>query len=169
MNCLCMIVVLYYLYSLLCSPSHLSLMWQRIQTLYLLLTLCIQWGSLFIPLGSYTDGDRAGQSFYLLGDIATSESIILAVIVTLLAGWAIVTFKNRKKQMQLCGFLTIFTILAPITTIASTWIFALEQPSMPEFHYAYLIFPIAVIAFPILAKKAIRKDDELVRSSNRLR
>ena len=144
-------------------------MWQRIQTLYLLLTICIQWGSLFIPLGSYTDGDRAGQSIYLLGDIAIGESIILAAIVSLLAAWAIGIFKNRKKQMQICGFLTLFTILAPITSIISTWIFALEQPSMPEFYYAYLIFPITTIAFPILAKKAIKKDDDLVRSSNRLR
>ena len=144
-------------------------MWQRIQTLYLLLTICIQWGSLFIPLGSYTDGDRAGQSFYLLGDIVIGESIILAVLISILSAWAIMMFKNRKKQMQICGFLTVFTLISFITTVVSAWIFALEQPSMPEFHFAYLIFPIATIAFPILAKKAIRKDDELVRSSNRLR
>ena len=78
-------------------------------------------------------------------------------------------FKNRKKQMQICGFLTVFTFISLITTTVSALIFALEQPSMPEFYFAYLIFPIATIAFPILAKKAIRKDDELVRSSNRLR
>ena len=144
-------------------------MWQRIQTVYLLLTIFIQWGSLFLPLGCYADGDRTGKGFYLLGDIATSESVILSVIVTLLAVWAIVTFKNRKKQMELCGALTLVAVIMLLTTVVSTWFFALEQATMPEFYYPYLIFPIALIAFPILAKKAIRKDDELVRSSNRLR
>lgn len=144
-------------------------MWQRIQTLYLLLTILIQWSSLYIPLGYYTDGDRVGKGFYLLGDVATSQSIILSVVVTLTAILAILKFKSRKQQMQCCTLLIIETFATFITTLISAWIFAQEQPTTPNFYYAYLLFPIVTIALPVLAKRAIRKDDELVRSSNRLR
>ena len=144
-------------------------MWQRIQTLYLLLIILIQWGSLSLPIGSYSDGDQMEKGLNLLGDIATTESIIFSVLITLTSSWAIAMFKNRKKQMQLCGLLTLVIIVALITTIVSVWIFAIDQPVMPKFYYANLIFPFATIAFSILAKRAIRKDDELVRSSNRLR
>lgn len=144
-------------------------MWQRIQTLYLLLVILIQWGSLSLPIGSYSDGDDMEKGLYLLGDIATTESIVFSVLITLIASWAIAMFKNRKKQMQLCRLLAFVIIIALITTIVSVWIFVGDQPNMPKFYYANLIFPIATISFSILAKRAIRKDDELVRSSNRLR
>ena len=109
------------------------------------------------------------KGLYLLGDIATTESIVFSVLITLIASWAIAIFKNRKKQMQLCSLLAFVIIIALITTIVSVWIFVGDQPNMPKFYYANFIFPIATISFSILAKRAIRKDDELVRSSNRLR
>ena len=144
-------------------------MWQRIQTLYLLLTILFQWVSLLIPIGNLKVDDNQGQSFCLLNDISTIESIIFSVIVTLLATWIIVSFKDRKKQMQLCRFLIWIIIVEVITAIIGLRLFVLGQLTMPEYNYAFLALPIAIMIFPILAKHAIRKDDELVRSSNRLR
>ncbi len=143
-------------------------MWQRIQTLYLAVTILLQWVSLFIPVGSFTDAERAGQYFYL-ADVAKSESIILSVLVTIGAVWAICNFKNRKSQMQLCTLLTVVTTIALLSTVLNTWFFATDLPAMPNVYYAYLALPIVAIIMVVLAKRAIRKDDELVRSSNRLR
>lgn len=143
-------------------------MWQRIQTLYLAVTILLQWGSFCVPLGGFTDAERAGQCFYLT-DVAKVESFILSVLVTIGAVWAICNFKNRKSQMQLCTLLTIATTVTLLSTVVNTWFFATDQSVMPNLYYVYLTLPIVAIAMVVLAKRAIHKDDELVRSSNRLR
>jgi predicted tellurium resistance membrane protein TerC len=144
-------------------------MWQRVQTLYLLLTIILQWIGLFLPIGSYKDAERLGQCFSLVFDLATTESIIFSVLITVLAVTAITKFKQRKNQMKLCFFLTLVIIAAYITMLVSVYRFAIEQPIMPHFYYAFSLLPVILVALTIMAKHAIRKDDELVRSSNRLR
>ena len=104
------------------------LMWQRVQTLYLLLTIILQWIGLFLPIGSYSDAERLGQCFSLVFDLATTESIIFSVLITVLAVTAITKFKQRKNQMKLCFFLTFVIIAAYITMLVCVYRFAIEQP-----------------------------------------
>lgn len=144
-------------------------MWQRVQTLYLLLTIILQWIGSFLPIGSYKDAERLGQCFSLVFDLATTESIIFSVLITVLAVTAIAKFKHRKNQMKLCFFLTLVIIAAYITMLVSVYRFAIEQPIMPRFYYVFSLLPVILVALTIMAKRGIRKDDELVRSSNRLR
>lgn len=143
-------------------------MWQRIQTLYLAFAILIQWFSFFIPLGSYRDSECVGQYFYLT-DVALVESYILNILITIGAVWAICNFKNRKSQMQICTLLLIATIIALLSTVLNTYFFASDQSLWSNVYYAFFAQPIVVILLVVLAKRAIRKDDELVRSSNRLR
>lgn len=142
-------------------------MWQRIQTLYLIGAILLQWSCLFVPIGKLQGA--AGKHISIYGDVAGIEALLLSAIITIGAVTAILKFKNRKSQMKICSFIIIAAIVSLITTIVQLVLFAQASTATPQIYYWMAILPILVITMVALAKRAIHKDDELVRSSNRLR
>jgi hypothetical protein len=77
-------------------------------------------------------------------------------------------FKNRKVQLKLTGFLIILIVVCIIALIhvSMSIISKFEAGIIPGFK---MILPVIMLIFSVLAYKGIRKDDQLVKSYERLR
>ncbi len=143
---------------------------QRIQSIFLLLAaLCF--GLLFIlPLfksGVATQG-MLDDHLYQVND--NNILLIMAAVGTLLALGSIFLFNNRKLQANLAYLVSLIGLALGISS------FFLIKPELNEIAQQGIsgmqfgsVLPILAIVCSILAGVFIRKDENLVRSSDRLR
>tara|TARA_R110001583_G_scaffold145096_1_gene297087 strand:+ start:26639 stop:27073 length:435 start_codon:yes stop_codon:yes gene_type:complete len=142
---------------------------QRIQSIYLLISTLLSGGLIFI-LNLWTN--EQGVDFFVM-DSFSSENILLKVMAVLFFVSAVLTFiaifkfKNRQLQFVLgrLSILTNFIILGIVVYFS--------QNLSGEIHVSEkgigLLIPILSILFVVIANKAIKKDEELVKSVDRLR
>ncbi|MDO5447851.1 MAG: DUF4293 domain-containing protein [Prevotellaceae bacterium] len=142
---------------------------QRIQSVYLLLAAVSLIAAMCLPLASlYTNGILSGSAYCLgCGQGVSVLSIISFIVFGLTAAITLINifvFKNRKMQMKLCTFSIILTILA--AAVLGYAIYMVGSEVRPTI---YASLPLISIVFNALASAAIRKDERLVRSADRLR
>ncbi len=142
---------------------------QRIQTVWLLLAMACAVLLLYFPVWQIFDGGieggmdvvGAGTHFFLLP---------FAPILFIFHSIAIYSFKNRKRQLNFCN---IDILLFIIYLIAVLIILQTENQIFSDFHLGDFRFgallPIIGIILNLMAKRGIKKDEELVRSMDRLR
>lgn len=119
-------------------------MWQRIQTLYLLIASGLLVAMYFQPYGT---------GFIILFSIALAAQLL-----------AIVALKSRTLQMRLSN-LAALLLLGLQIWMAVSYFTADPRPSLSF----TAIFPIVAAILDFLAARAILKDELLVRSASRLR
>ena len=124
-------------------------MLQRIQTVHLLLAAVIYATMFVIP---HSVGDK----------LRTVDAVFISALITFTVV-VIFSYKNRKKQIRL-GYLSLLFSLVFFSMIAFAGN-ALED----EKARVGAMLPLAAMLFIFLAIRAIKKDEELVRSSERLR
>ncbi|MFC4094502.1 DUF4293 domain-containing protein [Euzebyella saccharophila] len=134
---------------------------QRIQTVYLLVVMLI---SAILPFWVNLWSDANGNEIYAQNEILIS---IVFYVISVLALVAIVLFKNRKNQfvvnrlnLLLNLFLLGFFVYRSLNLSGET--------SVSEKGIGMLI-PVISIVFLVLANRAIKKDEDLVKSVDRLR
>lgn len=77
-------------------------------------------------------------------------------------------FKNRRLQMRLC--ILIIFLLIVLETVGLYMVYHIKSDMNPIFYRKIaIIFPILGIVFTYLAFRGIKKDDQLVKSYERLR
>ena len=137
---------------------------QRIQSVWLLLAAVLAFITFRFP-------------FYIGGVLITTGTVnntelnatttILLTILTILSGAtafaAIFLFENRKLQLKVCICGIIFTAL-----LLFTYFMQLKNFESGMFALS-CIFHFGILAFYILAIRAIRKDEKLIKSLDRLR
>jgi len=160
-------------------------MLQRIQSLYLLLISVCSIILLFFPVYSLvpdaTSLDSGIYTFYMFGvqlikDGADSVLVrywpvtILNFLIMLSAFLIIFKFKNRSLQLKLTGLLTFLGILMVILLAYETSqlqaVFGTKHHIMFGWVGSLILLQ---IVFARLAMVAIKKDDQLVKSADRLR
>ena len=161
--------------------SKNNTMWQRIQTLYLSLAILINAVIFFIDLAFIVNGDNI-MTFTIFGieSVDTPEKVystmILAILATfsmLLSLMVIALFKKRQVQIRL-GRLNLLLQLAFLSSIFFVSDMAMNELNFlaPDFtldfqYGTYLsLLPLILI---FIALKAIKKDEALVRSADRIR
>lgn len=159
---------------------------QRIQSVFLLVATIIPIVLIFLPLGYLT----TDSAYYVYNAVSLKEAIpdgtsvirlyYLAFCLALTAGlscFAIFRYHNRVKQMQTVSFTMIVFL---VTLLLILWIcpdivfkkfFAARMEDFTfEFNTVPLLVLIVVEALCLfLANRFIKKDEELVRSADRLR
>ena len=153
-------------------------MLQRIQTIYLIIVLLLLGGFLYFPIAevafanSQPQGIFLGHSF-LLKATATLElfakmSMILAWLLIGMNFITIFMYKNRKIQMFLCLLSSL--LLMVLTLVAGYFLWKLKLEAGSLVYYKITIFLPFLGAFSsYLAYRGIKKDDQLVKSYDRLR
>lgn len=155
-------------------------MWQRIQTVFLLLLILSLIATFFFPIWMH---ETIGQSHRLFalhysiigqsGEMITTEyfpysiTAMLAVASITLAIIEIGKYRNRILQMKLGALNSLFLA----GTIAAAFIFSnnlTEEFQGGQFGLGLWLPGVAVLS-NLLANRFIRKDEKLVRDSNRLR
>ncbi|MBR0174189.1 MAG: DUF4293 family protein [Bacteroidales bacterium] len=119
-------------------------MWQRIQTLYLLIASGLLVAMYFQPYGT---------GFIILFSIALAAQLL-----------AIVALKSRTLQMRLSN-LAALLLLGLQIWMAVSYFTADPRPSLSF----TAVFPIVAAILDFLAARAILRDELLVRSASRLR
>jgi len=155
---------------------------QRIQTVYLLVVAIIAFIMLFLPFGELTTEHYAlvynAFSVKFIEPISTQiiSTVYIALELIAIIVLSIITifmYKNRKRQMQaisvnmLLVLITILTITYIYPELLFSEIKELQDNTL-KYNLSILIFGIPVICL-ILAKKAIAKDEALLKSADRLR
>ena len=142
---------------------------QRIQSIYLLLSAIVSGGLIFL-FNLWKDVD--GNSIFAK-NLLVSEDWMLKMIPILFIGSAILSlssifqFKNRQLQFVL-GRLNILTNLILLGLLVYQSLNLSGETMVSEKGIGSAL-PIIVIVLQVMANKAIKKDEDLVKSVDRLR
>jgi drug/metabolite transporter (DMT)-like permease len=106
------------------------------------------------------------------GDPQMISSLILLsgimILIFILSSAAIFLFKKRKIQMKLAGAIILLAIVH--IGLMLYYIFWVTEKFQAELVPVYRMFiPVLILIFGILAYLGIRKDENLVKSLDRLR
>ena len=125
-----------------------------------------RWQTLYIILGSVFN-------FFLFSEITTGKNgeptfllyiQLLSLVVSLLT---IFSYKYRKRQINLLYLLVIIVLILPV------WCFIVfGSKVLFTWDYSYTLYMVGValsIMFYMLAIKSIKKDDNLIKSIDRIR
>lgn len=142
---------------------------QRIQSIYLLIATLLSGGLIFL-LKLWVNEQEA--DFFVI-DSFSSDSLLLKVMAVLFFVSAVLTliaiFQFKKRQLQfVLGRLSIlinFIILGIVVYFSQN----LSGEIIVSEKGIGLLIPILTILFVVIANKAIKKDEELVKSVDRLR
>jgi hypothetical protein len=141
--------------------AHSTCMIQRIQTLYMLLAiLLIGVMPFFIPLWK-----TAAGPFYFMQDSSYSALIGLSVSLLLLS---ILFYKKRQHQFVLNRLNMIITLILLGLFVYRSLSLSGGTAAVSEKGIG-IYLPLISIVLLALANKAIKKDEELVKSVDRLR
>lgn len=156
-------------------------MLQRIQSVFLTLVFIFAVLFLFLPLGKF---DLEGLIISLKATGIDSSAnipaefgqpwygyvlLILVFGIMVLTVFSIFQFKRRLYQIQLGKF----NILLHVGLVVTAFFFVDQwQDNLPNLPFSYgagIVVPLVAMILVLMANRAIKKDDELVRSADRIR
>jgi hypothetical protein len=157
-------------------------MLQRKQTLYLFIAGLITLLLLFIPFGhlstewayykytAFSVREATPDNTFILSTIGNA---VLLIATSVLSFLTVFLYKNRKLQLRLIS-VNMFIVLAAIfaiTYIYPNFVFPRNvylSGAKPDYNYVIIISFVSAIGL-YFAKKAISKDEAMVKSADRLR
>ena len=154
---------------------------QRIQSVFLLVAAIVTIILLFIPIGDIYTAE-AQYTFtcfnvHLPNGQVVMSTIYIALILILSACisiYAIFKYKDRMKQTRIVSINMLVFLIAIMLMI---WVFPdflfqrkglIQEGDIFRFNYWIMIFVLPPVCM-FLANRFIRKDEQLVRSADRLR
>jgi hypothetical protein len=141
---------------------------QRIQTIYLILASIVSGGLIFV----FNLWNTVKQKIFVV-DLFFTEEITLKIIPFLFTASAVLSiiaiflFKNRKLQFVI-GRIIILINLFLLGLLIYLSLTLSGEISVSEKGIG-MFLPILAILFIVFANKAIKKDEDLVKSVDRLR
>jgi D-alanyl-lipoteichoic acid acyltransferase DltB (MBOAT superfamily) len=147
---------------------------QRIQSVYLLLAALAVGATAFLPLASTTVEASASvaNNYFADGAYWANESVgyyvLFAEVAFILL--AIFLYKNRPTQIKqtTASMVVALVLMLVFVGLGYKEYSELQSAGAPQVQLGSMTLPLAIV-FLILASRAIRKDEALVRSSDRLR
>ena len=150
---------------------------QRIQSVYFLLAGILPAFSFCVPMAHYTGAN--GEVLYSMnvwsmsminGDILAHPWGIFsfAIISMVMSIVCIFAYKNRIRQIHLSNILLTAILLFALTFVAYGYFYGSEYGVrfLPSWGFA---FPVLAYLFATLGRRAVCKDEELVRAADRIR
>jgi hypothetical protein len=162
---------------------------QRIQTLWLAIIVALSIASFFFPVAIFTFDVKAVHSGMVYGFMPEKAGADMTNIIQKSPAWTLIIFQsaililtaisiflysNRQLQLKVIAF-TFLLLVAYLIVLFLFKVDGLEKDitklySVPKTTYGLATyFPIGQILCFIFARNAIRKDEQLVRSSDHLR
>ena len=158
-------------------------MLQRIQTVYLAIAAIACILLFFFPLANYYHELEGNYRLFIYGvksmdpepkvifsSLFTLPLVCLVIISLILSVTTIFLHKNRLLQIRICAFnvLALIVLLMVIFFFYATRIKTMTLIE-PDYCYTGMILPLVALVCLILANRAIRKDEAVVKSADRLR
>lgn len=153
-------------------------MLQRIQTVYLLLVLACLGLTFAFPFAEFDmKYVLDNQGAFLLDRSQSLETLLpfpmayIAVSLIGLTAFTILAYRDRKKQLLL-GKLSYLLILGFVVCVYMSIDHIVDQLGGESVKIEYLVstyLPVIALVFLFLANRGIKRDEELVKSLDRLR
>ena len=142
--------------------KEIKMMIQRIQTIYLLLAFVVT-GILpfFVPLWTMSDGK---EYFFMQNQVY----VVVLGLSTTLSLLSIVSYKKRQNQFVIDRLNIILNLILLGLFVYRSLNLSGETIAVSEKGIG-MFLPIVAIVLLVLANKAIKKDEDLVKSVDRLR
>jgi hypothetical protein len=154
-------------------------MWQRKQTVFLVIAITCLAGMIFFPIWEARDETTRRVLYPLYYGVTTNEAntviyfpycitAILAIAAATISAMAITKFENRLLQLKLGALNSLF--MAGCMGSAAYLAIKLIQANHVGGNYGLsLFFPAVAMVCNAIANRLIRKDENLVKDSDRLR
>jgi heme/copper-type cytochrome/quinol oxidase subunit 3 len=151
---------------------------QRIQSIYILIVAALFGSLFFIPISKLViENEIVTLNLQQLSIQSATQSetiqtlfptLTLAILIIILAFVTLFLYKNRGLQMRLISYNTI--LISAIFILFAYYIYKITIDYSSNFSFSIgFIIPIIAIIFNILAYRRIKRDDELVKSIDRIR
>ena len=136
---------------------------QRIQTVYLILTfIATSVLMLFIPLWTL----KGGALFYFNQDPIYTVIVGLSTMLTIIS---IISYKKRQNQFVMGRLNIILNLILLGLFVYRSLNLSGDAAAVVSEKGIGMFLPIVAIVLLVLANKAIKKDEDLVKSVDRLR
>ncbi len=136
---------------------------QRIQSIYLLLAAVCGGLLFYLPIYEYNGITDISYTY-------VSSNPVMKVVNILVISFCIVNiffFKNRLQQIRNCIIIIAITFLLIILVAVTIYI---DKKTMPDGNFKLSCFlPVISLICTYLAFRHIRKDENLVKSTDRMR
>ena len=153
---------------------------QRIQSVYLLLAGVLSAVAFFTPLANFTRETALcvmyATSFSVYGDPSAFGQVpslpwgvmVFSLLSVLLPLYCIFKYRNRRSQMRLC-LLTEIAYLVYYAAYIAYGVAIARDNNANLTPTLFAILPLIAFIAVILARKAIKSDEEKVRAADRIR
>jgi len=151
---------------------------QRIQTIYLFVASILLLITSLLPISYIIDSTQhVVITIYALkveinNSISTTKSVlttgILMYLAIIFSFLTIFLYKNRKLQILISSLLMVISFLICNLIVVNSYILVPSTQAVMSFNYI-AIFPLISLILFFLAYRAIKKDDKLVKSLDRIR
>ncbi|MCJ7466876.1 MAG: DUF4293 domain-containing protein [Maribacter sp.] len=134
---------------------------QRIQTIFLLIVILLTG---VLPFWVNLWSDAQGKEIYAQSEILVSAVFYLSALLAMIT---ILSFKNRKNQFVLNRLNLIMNLF-----LLGFFVYRslnLSGETLVSEKGIGMLIPVFSIVFLVLANRAIKKDEDLVKSVDRLR
>lgn len=154
-------------------------MLQRIQSIYLLIVVACSAALFFIPVAQFQIYSF-GVKLFLTGikaDAAAGNLIqvsivpILVLIIPILAGslFTIFLFKKRILQVRINRIIFLLIIMFIVVLFLLTDTIRQRTGIAIQYNFIFAALLLIMLVCNFLASRAIKKDEELIKSADRLR
>ena len=140
---------------------------QRIQTLYLLLTAIVSGGLIFVfNLWTVAETKKFAIDLFSEASVWNKMVPVLFFLSAIVAIISIFSFKNRQQQFVLGRVIMLINLFL----LGILIYLSLNLPGEGSSEKGIGMFiPTVAILFSVMANRAIKKDEDLVKSVDRLR
>jgi Zn-dependent protease len=143
---------------------------QRIQSIYLALVALFHFLLFFIPIFTWDRSTVGEPGFWTMTASYTIPFTILNILIILFSIFVITQYKSRKKQRNL-----VFMLAAIIMVFVALCMFQMFRITTTS-QYAFIpsrsfgmFLQLTSIILCLFASRRIKKDDDLVKSVDRIR
>ena len=143
---------------------------QRKQSLFLLDVVIIAIIQFFLPFQTLTTADKSFPIYLIPQDVTGSNIYFVLIsntIILILSITIIFLYKNRVLQYKLTNLLALFNLILISLFFTLSHINEGQQGTVSYQFGSFL--PVVSIIFSLLAAHFIKKDEQLVRSADRIR
>lgn len=151
---------------------------QRIQTIFLLLTVIAQGFFLGMPLARFLMENDMAINLFATGFknaengetvLSTAALLLLACAILTLSIVSIFLYKKRILQIRFCIYNMLLNVGMIGLLVFQIYTFTKNNPVSANSYTPALAIPLAIIILLYLAFRGIRKDEVLVKAYERLR
>jgi hypothetical protein len=143
---------------------------QRIQTVYLALVAIFHLLLFFIPIFTWDKSTSGESGYYHMTATYSLPFIIIDVLIVLLSIFSISFFKSRTRQRKMVYILAVIIIVFVVLCVLQMFRITTSSEStfLPSRSFG-MFLQLTSIILCLMANRRIKKDDDLVKSVDRIR